>query len=200
VLAKDRILQFDLVDGVLTEAKSSPTVTRLSAGPRHITWHPMCDTLYTINELEGSVDVYCRQMGDGRLSLIETHRLMPNGFRGNARAADIHVTADGRFLFASVRATNTITTFQTDRDSGRLTFVASISVGGSPRAFGLSPDGEYLLSCSQELNVVEVYRIESAGRLALLDRVGTGRNPSWVEIISLSREPSAQVPTNQTEN
>ena len=98
---------------------------------------------------------------------------MPAGFTGSARAADLHLTPDGRFAYASVRATNAIGAFRIDPASGRLTRIAMIDVEGSPRAFALDPAGRFLVCAGQTDNVVAVYAIDlaSGGMLTRTHRI-----------------------------
>jgi 6-phosphogluconolactonase len=107
---------------------------------------------------------------------------MPDGFAGNARAADIHVTKGGRFLYASVRSAETITGFAVDSATGRLSRLGCWQAGGSPRSFGLSPDGKWMIAALQDLGVADVYRVMDDGMLEKRSRFETGGNPSWVEI------------------
>jgi 6-phosphogluconolactonase len=112
--------------------------------------------------------------------------LTPTGFAGNARAADLHITADGRFVYASVRNTNTIEAFRTEPLTGQLSRIARFDVEGSPRAFALDPSGRHLICAGQTDNVVGVYAIDpDGGALTNQHRMAVPANPSWVETLSL---------------
>lgn len=79
-----------------------------------------------------------------------------------------------RFLYASNRGADTIAVF---RVADRLTKVADIKVGKTPRGFVLSPDGRFLLVASQDEDTVQTYRIEpktgSAAAVGTLVKVGS---------------------------
>ncbi len=47
--------------------------------------------------------------------------------------ADIHITPNGKWLYVSVRATNTITAFGVDLHSGNLTYIGSYDTEKIPR-------------------------------------------------------------------
>jgi 6-phosphogluconolactonase len=122
----------------------------------------------------------------GGLSEMQDDTLTPPGFKGNARAADLHVTADGRFAYASVRNTNSIAGFRIDPDSGLLSRIGVFQVEPSPRSFALDPHGRFLICAGQHDNTVGVYSIDPAtGVLTSLHRYSVGENPSWVETLVL---------------
>src|SRR5258706_15982344 len=107
----------------------------------------------------------------GGLSEMQYDTLTPPGFKGNARAADLHVTADGRFAYASVRNTNSIAGFRIDPTSGLLSAIGLFQVEASPRSFALDPNGRFLICVGQDQNTVGVYAIDrSKGVLAPLHR------------------------------
>jgi len=82
--------------------------------------------------------------------------------------AEIAVSGDGRFVYASNRGHDSIATF-TVRESGRrLEFVDTVPTGGScPRHFTLAPDGQWLYVANQRANTVNwLPRDPRTGRLA----------------------------------
>jgi 6-phosphogluconolactonase len=126
----------------------------------------------------------------GSLSELQYETLTPARFTGNARAADLHVTADGRFAYASVRDTSTVVGFRIDPANGRLSRIASFDVEGSPRAFAIEAQGRFLVCAGQTDEVVAVYAIDQeSGMLTRRHQIPIGPNPSWVEILSLPAAP-----------
>jgi len=84
-----------------------------------------------------------------------------------ARAADIHLSPDGKFLYATNRGTaSNITCFSVAKD-GKLTLVQQISTGGvGPRNFNLTPDGKYVFVANQNSdNIVVFQRDNKTGKL-----------------------------------
>jgi 6-phosphogluconolactonase len=56
----------------------------------------------------------------------------------------------------------------------------------SPRGFAVDPRGRFLLAVGQESHHLSVYRIDpESGRLDVVGRYATARNPNWVEIVDL---------------
>jgi 6-phosphogluconolactonase len=101
-------------------------------------------------------------------------------------AADIHMTPDGRFLYASERTTSTVAAFAIDQHSGRLTTIDSIETETHPRGMRIDPSGRYLLVAGLDSHHLSVYAIDEAtGRLSRPRRYEMGRAPNWIEVLRL---------------
>lgn len=187
VLAHDVVLPlaFDANRGTVRLPPASTLRSSAGAGPRHLALHPTLDVLYVVNEHAGTLDVRGIDPGSGALRQVQSCGLMPNGFSGNARAADLHVTPDGRYLYASVRSTSTVVGCRIEPATGRVTPLGSWQVCGSPRGFGVAPDSRFLIVAGQADNVLVVYRIVAeSGGLAQAGSYSTPGNPNWIEIIN----------------
>jgi 6-phosphogluconolactonase len=102
------------------------------------------------------------------------------------RSADIHVSPDGRFLYASERTTSTLAAFRIDPDSGLLDGIGSIPSEKTPRGFNIDPTGRFLLAVGQDSHHLAAYAIDQeTGRLTELKRYAVGQGPNWVEILRL---------------
>jgi 6-phosphogluconolactonase len=184
----DAIMAFrlDPTTGSLVPEEPRFVACRPGSGPRHLALHPRLDVLYCVNELTGTLAAFAVANDSGALSEMQYEPLTPPGFTGNARAADLHVTADGRFAYASVRNTNSIAGLRIDPDSGRLARFGLFPAEASPRSFALDPHDRFLICAGQDKDTVGVYAIDSSsGALAPLHRYAVGPNPSWVEAIVL---------------
>ena len=183
------VFRQDAATGKLAPAQPDRIACRPGSGPRHLALHPRLAVLYCINETAGTLAAFAVDDA-GALQELQYETLMPEGFAGNARAADLHVTPDGRFAYASVRTTNVIGVFRIDPAGGRLTRVALVDVEGSPRSFALDPSGRFLICAGQADNVVAVYAIDpGSGVLARTQRITMPENPSWAETLSVQGKP-----------
>ncbi len=54
-----------------------------------------------------------------------------------------------------------------------------------PRAFGIDPNGRFLLASGQLSNSVMSHAIGRDRRLTALEEYPVGRNPTWVEAVRL---------------
>jgi 6-phosphogluconolactonase len=155
---------------------------RKATGPRHLTFAPGGRFVYLVGELDAATRVFPYDAARGTLEQeIQVASVLPKQFSGTPWAADIHLTPDGGFLYASERTSSTLAAFRVDPTNGRLTSIGSYATAKQPRAFNIDPSGRYLLAAGQMSNSLVVHSIDAAsGALATLEEYPTGRNPSWV--------------------
>lgn len=117
-------------------------------GPRHLLFDASGRHAYLSLEMSGEVAVLARE--EDRLTVVQTVALDPGRREGNAAAA-VHLSADGRFLYASNRGEdNHIAVYAVDAASGRLRALQRrSSEGRGPREFALAPDGRHLVVANQ---------------------------------------------------
>ena len=94
------------------------------------------------------------------MKLIQTISSHPSNYLGELGSADIHISPDGKFLYASNRGnSNTIAIFKVDAGSGKLKLRDIIPTKGSkPRNFAIDPSGNYLLVANQDSNSIVVFK------------------------------------------
>lgn len=132
------------------------------SGPRHMTFHPNGRYAYLVEEMGGCVDAYRYYPGTGHLQLLQRIAAHPDTAKGTFKSADIHVSPDGRFLYASNRGEESnIAIFAVDPDHGNLRLIGYESVlGREPRNFMIDPTGQFLLVANQDSNTIIVFRID----------------------------------------
>jgi len=192
ILGADILLQlrFDAAHGRI-EPGSPPVPARPGCGPRHLVFHPNRPVLYAVNELDASVTVYAVDGEQGRLRELQSLPMLAPGGPVPPSAADVHLTPDGRFLYASERTTHCLVSFAVDPDSGRLERLGAHATEPSPRGFAISPCGRFLLAAGQLSNHLALHAIDPRdGRLALLARRPAGQNPNWIEFVAASTDPA----------
>ena len=90
--------------------------TAAGAGPRHLRFARGGALLYCLNEIDATLNTYARETATGALRTAIRARGAARRGRHNLAAADLHLTPDERFLYASVRATNVLTGFRVRAD------------------------------------------------------------------------------------
>ena len=130
------------------------------SGPRHLTLHPKGGYAYVINELTGEISAFT--LSKGQLQTIQTIGTLPDGYTGNkheADAADIHISPDGKFLYASLRANfNELVLFEI-AGSGRLSYRGRYStLGKVPRNFAIDPSGKFLLVGNAGSDEIRIFK------------------------------------------
>lgn len=143
------------------------TKTAPGAGPRHGAYHPSGAFFYVINELNATLTAYAYDEEQGTLSEIQTVPTLPADYDGPNACADIHISADGRFLYGSNRGHDSIVVYRIDAATGRLDYVEHTPCGGKhPRNFAISPDGRFVLVANRDTDNVAIFlRDEETGRL-----------------------------------
>ena len=180
---KIRVFQFDEARGEpMTEAEIPFRKTQLGAGPRHFVFHPNGQFAYSINELSGSISVFSYQNGElADLQQINTHgEEMTVGFE----SSDIHLSPDGKFLYAANRGTeNNLAVFSVAGD-GKLTAVGYQSTRGDhPRTFAIDPSGKFVIVTNVVSGNVAVFKRDTqTGLLTAVDQDIRIPNVSCVKI------------------
>ena len=135
-------------------------------GPRHLAFSNNKKTMYLITEMGSSVIVF--DYNNGKPKQRQDITLLPDGFKGATGAADIHISPNGLFLYATNRGdANDISVFSINQENGELTFVERKPSGGKgPRNFIIDPTGKYLIVAHQNSDNITVYRIdENTGKI-----------------------------------
>ena len=162
-LGTDKIMvyRFNKKTGSLTPAITPFVMTKPGSGPRHFTFHPNKKYAYLVEELTGGISAYRYDKKNGDLALLQNISTLPPDFMGYPGSADIHVSPDGKFLYASNRgASNTIAIFSIDKKSGGLVAIGHQPVlGKTPRNFNFDPGGNFLLVANQDSNEIVLFNI-----------------------------------------
>lgn len=124
-----------------------------SSGPRHLTFHPNGKYIYLISEFSGTITGLTYEQGN--CEIIETILADSSYAKGSA---DIHVSPDGKFLYASHRLKNDgISIFKIDSRNGKLSYIDYQPTGRHPRNFIITPDGKYLFVACRDDNKIQIF-------------------------------------------
>lgn len=125
------------------------------SGPRHLTFHPNGKYAYLINELSGTVDCFNYEESTGNLSIYQT--IQADTLKA-AGSADIHISPEGKFLYASNRLQGDgIAIFSVNQMDGKLTKVGYQETGLHPRNFIISPNGKFLLVATRDSDAIQIF-------------------------------------------
>lgn len=127
------------------------------SGPRHLTFTKSSEYIYVLNELNSTITLLKRDSA-AYYSIMQNFTTLPKEYEGDNLAADIHLSADERFLYSSNRGHNSIAVFERDTLNGSLRLIAHEPVRGEwPRNFALSPDNRFLIVANQHSNNLVVF-------------------------------------------
>lgn len=127
------------------------------SGPRHLTFSKNGKFVYLLQELDGALSVF--SYSNGILKKIDETTILSKDFKGTFSAADIHISPDGKFLYATNRGeANNITIFKILKN-GKLYLQGQTStLGKGPRNFAIDPTGNFLLVAHQYTNEVIIFK------------------------------------------
>jgi 6-phosphogluconolactonase len=157
---KVMIYNFDAATGRLTSGIKTYAGSVPGSGPRHFILHPNQHFGYLIEELSGTVVAF--KYKKGKLKRIQRISTMPAGDTRFPGSADIHMSKDGRFLYASNRANvNTIAIYSVS-NKGKLKLIGHQStLGKGPRNFNFDPTEKYLLVGNQNSDEIVIFERNS---------------------------------------
>jgi 6-phosphogluconolactonase len=201
-LGTDQVFQFVLDEKSGRLTANTPPVLQLKAGtgPRHLITSPDNRFVYLLNELTATVTTLALE--NGTLKEVASASALPPDSKlgpGMPRpqpgrdvsndiwASDIHVTPDGRFLYAAERTSSSIGAFSVDTASGKLTYLGSTPTEKQPRGFRIDPTGRFMVVSGEKSDTISSYAIEPSGTLRLIGKAPTGKGSNWVEIVTFDR-------------
>jgi 6-phosphogluconolactonase len=137
--------------------------------------------MYNIQEMHATITTYAYH--DGELKLLQTVKMMPDDFRGTNGAADIHVSPDGKYLYATNRGSvNEILAYAINPQTGMLTFVDRYKTGENPRNFTIDPTGNFILVGSKYS--INVFKVDKAsGKLTITGRAMKIDSPVCLKMV-----------------
>ncbi|MBO9684182.1 MAG: lactonase family protein [Flavisolibacter sp.] len=158
-LGIDKIIVYAFNDKTGALAQKDSIRLTDGSGPRHFTFHPNGKRAYVVQELSGDITAFNYQKG--ALTQVQTISALPKNFNKFFTSADIHVSNDGKFLYASTRdSANILTIFRIDQKTGKLSIVGHQSVlGKTPRNFNFDPSGNYLLVANQNSDNIVIFKV-----------------------------------------
>ncbi len=142
----------DLVD---ERNEASQPLSRQRSGPRHFIFGDDC--VFLINEYSGTVVAFDYNGGD----LVQRQVIDADPADGRG-SADIVLSPDGRFLYASNRLKNDGVAIFSVSESGTLDYVGYKTTASHPRNIALSPDGRFMLVSCKNSDVVQVFAVDAA--------------------------------------
>ena len=164
-LGTDKVMIYRLnSDSTLTPNDPPFASVPDGAGARHLAFSRNAKHVYVVNEMGCSVSEFDWDVKTGSLTMQETVSALPASvaIKPNFTAAEILVSPNGKFVYATLRGHDSVTIFAVDKKSWHLTFVQNITSGGKvPRGLGIDPTGHWLITGHQQSNSVVEFAIDA---------------------------------------
>ncbi len=159
-LGADKILQYPFdasQNKPLIYNQSTFINTKPESGPRHITFSKNGKLVYSIEELAGMISVY--DFSNNTLKEIQRIATHPDKITEGFESSDVHISPDGKFLYATNRGKeNNIAIFKVLND-GKLESIGYKKTGGKhPRTFAIDETGKFIIVTNVNSQDVTVFR------------------------------------------
>jgi len=158
-LGSDLIYVYSIVqkDGTFRLQEQERIASKAGGGPRHITFSKDGKAFYLVLELTGELAVYKNTANGWKESQVLP--IFAEGFSGEQGAADVKITKDGKYLYATNRgAADVVVTYSVQKD-GRLISQDVQSVSGkTPRNMNFSRNEKWVFVTNQGSNRINVFQ------------------------------------------
>ena len=161
----DRIFafRFDAGSGRLEPTGQGSVQTRPGAGPRHLAFHPRLPVLWVLNELDSTTTTYRWDAESGTMTPVQVITTLPTDFVGYSTTAEVAVSRDGRFLYASNRGHDSVAIIAADAGNGLLAPHGwQPTQGKHPRFICLDPTGRFLYAANEQGDTIVQFRADAA--------------------------------------
>lgn len=165
-LGTDKVYSYQYSPNATKPLKLKDSISlKAGSGPRHFAFSKNGKKAYLLQELDGTVSVL--DYNKGKLTLVQETTVLAEGYKQISTAADIHISPDQKYLYATNRKeANDISCFKILKN-GKLEFVQRTStLGDGPRNFSIDPTGNFLLVAHQYTNDIVIFkRDKTTGKL-----------------------------------
>lgn len=124
-------------------------------GPRHLTFAPNGKFAYLISELSG--EIFTFEYNKKNPNLFELKQTVKADVMDAKGSADIHLSPDSRFVYASHRLEGDGVSIYKVLSDGTLERVGFQATGIHPRNFAITPNGKFMLVACRDSNDVEIF-------------------------------------------
>src|ERR1043165_8894577 len=201
-LGTDQIFQFvfDKKSGKLSANTPATVQLKQGTGPRHLIVSKDNKFVYLLNELTATVTTLALDAKTGTLKEGDSASALPADTKlgpGQPRApiapgvtprdvandiwaSDVHLTPDGKFLYAAERTSSSLGAFKVDAATGKLTYTASTPTEKQPRGFAIDPSGKFMVVSGEKSDTITSYAIDAdTGALKEVGKYPTGKGANW---------------------
>ena len=127
------------------------------AGPRHFVFDPREEYAFALGEMDATITVFAYR--DGMLNPLQTISTLPLGAEASPSCAEIAISSNGRFVYASNRGHDTIARFSF-ADGSLSALGHTETQGKTPRDFAIDPTDTFLIVGNQDSDTVVTFRID----------------------------------------
>jgi 6-phosphogluconolactonase len=147
------VYSLDLATGKLKQ--NQQLKLPVGAGPRHLAFHPNGRYAYILGELRSEVTVAAWDPATGKLTAGQVISTLGDAKPPENYPAEIQISPDGRFVYASNRGHDSLATFVVGEQGKTLGFVNTTPTGGTwPRHFTIDPTCRWVYVANQRTGTI----------------------------------------------
>lgn len=182
-LGIDKIVSYTVDDSRLVAGRQPFVRTAPGTGPRHLTFHPDGKRVFVVNEIGNTVTGYGYDATNGFLSEHQTISTLPEDFEETTHTADIKITPNGKFLYATNRGHDSVAAYRFKGNDLHLVNIEP-SLGKGPQNLAIVGDGKFLLCANLPGNNLIVFKIDqTTGQLSAIGDPVSIPSPSCIMAI-----------------
>ncbi|MDQ0270556.1 lactonase family protein [Cytobacillus purgationiresistens] len=184
-LGIDQVISYENREGLLQE--KAVFTAKPGSGPRHIVFHPNGKWAYVMTELSSEIITLSYDSENGSFAEVQTISTIPSDFIDNNQGSAIHISSDGRFIYAGNRGHDSIAVYAVDTANGSINFLEHTSTYGNwPRDFVLDPTEAYVIASNQNSGTLVLYARDAVtGKLSLLQKDIVVPDPVCVKFLHI---------------
>ncbi len=156
---KINIFHIDLRDSLTPLKPSGQGAVNMipGSGPRFFIFDRRGTRAYVVQELNGMITAF--DYDGAALTAFQSASMLAPGFAGRSGAADLHISPDGKYLYATNRGDANEVVIFSIADNGSLTYAGRYqSPVKRPRYFAIDPSGSFLLLTHQGSDDVTILK------------------------------------------
>lgn len=154
------VYRFEADRGSLNSLPPIIVMQKPGDAPRHLVFHPKLPFAYVCNELSLTVTAFHFDVKTGTLNPFQVIETLPAAAeRKGASTAEIFCSPNGKNLYVSNRIHDSIAVYSIGADGSLKLIQHQLGVPATPRGFGLSPDGQWLVCAGQKSGTLNAYRV-----------------------------------------
>lgn len=158
-LGQDRLFVYAIGERPLRPRLVHHLAVPSGTGPRHLVFHPSANLGWVIGERASTVCGFVVGAA-GALTGSGSTSSLPPDFVADNLAADMVISADGHWLYASNRGHNSVVRYAVDVRQGALSNPRYVESRGWPRSMALVADGAFLVVANEDTGWVESFAVD----------------------------------------
>ncbi len=162
-LGSDKLWIYDFDRGAakIEPAKTPFVSSKTGSGPRHLAFHQNGKRIFVLNELASTISVFEFTGLRDFLSLRQTISTLPETFDEQSTCAEVIVSPDQKYIYASNRGHDSIAVFTWNETAEKLELTGRTPTNGQhPRNFTLDSTGQFALVANLRSDNVVSFHID----------------------------------------